>query len=122
MWGVMVSEQVRQRFLRDPLPIRLGGLAADLARIASFSENPLNCEAVASLLEEGKYFAEWIAPEAPLETQAVLADLQVALAVWEHRWLNKSPVPTMRADAQRKSDELLVLAGLAEEAKVEDDK
>ncbi|TXT23563.1 MAG: hypothetical protein FD131_5196 [Rhodocyclaceae bacterium] len=55
----MVSEPVRQRFLRDPLPIRLGGLAADLARIASFSENPANRHAVASLLEEGKYFAEW---------------------------------------------------------------
>lgn len=108
----MVSEQIRQRFLRDPLPIRLGGLAADLARIASFSENPANRQAVASLLEEGKYFAEWSAPEAPLETQALLAELQVTLAVWEHRWLNGIPNQTMRTEAQRKSDELLALAGL----------
>lgn len=111
----MVSDQVRRRFLRDPLPIRLGGLAADLARIASFSENPANHQAVTSVLEEGKYFAEWIASDAPLETQAVLAELQVLLAVWERGWLNRNPVPTMRADAQRKSDELLVLAGLARE-------
>lgn len=108
----MISEQVRQRFLQDRLPIRLGGLAADLARIASFSENPGNHRAVASLLEEGKYFAEWIAPEAPLKTQVFLAELQVTLAVWERHWLNATPHPAMRIEAQRKSDELLALAGL----------
>lgn len=108
----MVSEHIRHRLLRDPLPIQLGGLAADLARVVSFSENPANHQAVASVLEEGKYFAEWIAPAAPLETQAVLAELQVSLAVWERGWLSGNPVPTMQAEAQRKSDELLSLAGL----------
>ena len=109
---MMVSDQVRQRFLRVPLPRRLGNLAADLARIASFAENPKNHQAVASLLEEGKCFTEWAAPDSPLETQAVLAEVQVALAVWERGWLKGDPVPTMQADAQRKSDELLALAGL----------
>ena len=99
--------------MRDPLPIRLGGLAADLARIASFGDNAANHHAVASLLEEGKYFAEWIAPDAPLETQALLAEVQVTLAVWERRWLRSTPDDTMQAEAQRRSDELLVLAGLA---------
>ena len=109
----MVAEQIRQRLLRDPLSNQLGALAADLARIASFSENPVNRDVVASLLEEGKFFAEWIAPDAPLDTQAVLADVQLALAAWERSWLNGTPAPTMRADAERKSGELLALAGLA---------
>jgi len=108
----MVSETIRQRFLRDPLPKRLGSLAADLARISSFAENPKNRQAVTSLLEEGKHFAEWAAPDAPLETQVVLADIQLALAVWEREWLRGKPVPTMRADAERKSEALLILAGL----------
>lgn len=108
----MVADSIRQRFLRDPLPRRLGSLAADLARIASFSENPKNQRAVASLLEEGKHFAEWAAPDAPLDTQAVLADIQVALAVWERGWLRGTPVATMRTDAERKSQELLALASL----------
>ena len=110
----MVSEEVRKRFLRDPLSIRLGGLAADLARIASFADDPADARAVASLLEEGKYFAEWMAPEAPPETQAVLADVQIALAVWERGWRKGAPIPTMRDEAQRRSDELLSLAGLVE--------
>ena len=49
----------------------------------------------------------------PLETQALLTELQVTLAVWERRWLNGTPDHTMRTDAQRKSDELLALTGFA---------
>jgi hypothetical protein len=83
-----------------------------LARIASFAADPEEREIVASLLEEGKHFAEWAAPDAPLETQAVLAEVQLALAVWERNWQKGSPVSTMSADARQKSDELLQLAGL----------
>jgi len=109
----MVSEKIRERFLRDPLPRRLGSLAADLARVASFAQDPQDHEAVTSLLEEGKYFAEWAAPGAPLETQAVLAEIQIALAIWQRRWLSGTPDPSMRMEAQHRSDELLALAGLA---------
>lgn len=108
----MVTEDIRQRYLRDPLPVRLGGLAADLARIASFGENPANHQAVASLLEESKYFAEWTAPGASLETQAILAELQIALATWERGWLRGTAIPTMRTEAEQKSAALLALAGL----------
>ena len=109
----MVSESIRQRYLRDPLPIRLGGLAADLARVASFAENPKNRDAVISLLEEGKYFAEWTAPDAPLNVQEVLAQAQIRLAVWHRQWLTGHPDSHMPEQAQQWSDRLLALAGLA---------
>ena len=53
----MIKDALRERYLRDPLPIRLGNLASSLARIASCSENPKNHEVVTSVLEESKYFA-----------------------------------------------------------------
>lgn len=108
----MVSEHVRERYLRDPLPVRLGGLAADLARIASFSENPKNRQVVASLLEESKYFAEWIAPEAPLDVQAQLAQIQRSVALWELNWLCGRSEPSMSVQAKAWSDRLLEASGL----------
>lgn len=104
---------IRERYLRDPLPIRLGGLAADLARIVSFAEDPRDRAAVAGLLEESKYFCEWAAPDAPLEVQEALAEAQLQLALWHRRWLNNEPDPHMQAEAQRWSDRFLDLSGLA---------
>lgn len=109
----MISAAIRQRYLRDSLPTRIGGLAADLARLSSCAGNPLNQQAVRSLLEEGKYFAEWSAPDAPPEVQAELAEVQVTLAVWERRWLAGNPAPTMQAEAREWSDRLLKLAGFS---------
>lgn len=67
---------------------------------------------MARLLEEGEWFCEWAAPDAPLETQVVLAEIQLMLAIWERNWQKGLPVPTMSADARQKSNELLKLAGL----------
>jgi len=108
----MIASAIRDRYLRDPLSVRLGGLAADLARIASFAENPKNREAVVSLMEEGKWFAEWAAPEAPVEIQEVLAEAQVALALWHRRWVAGRPDPLMPEAAHRWSEQLLELSGL----------
>ncbi len=108
----MIPTAIRDRYLQDPLPIRLGGLAADLARIASWADNPKNHRAVASLLEEGKYFCEWAAPDAPFEIQEVLAEVQLQLACWHRRWLSGEPDPRMPEEAQRWSDRLLELSGL----------
>ncbi len=78
--------QLRERYLRDPLPVRLGGLAANLARIQSFSDHPAHCEAVARLLEESSWFIEWAAPDAEFETQLFLVECQRQLARWRLAW------------------------------------
>ena len=108
----MIRDALRERYLRDPLPIRLGNLASDLARIASCSENPKNHEVVMSVLEESKYFAEWAAAEAPPETQAILAEVQLQLALWHRRWLQGHPEPLMQHEVRRWSDQLLEHSGL----------
>jgi hypothetical protein len=78
--------EVRERYLRDELPTRLGGIAANLARVSTFSRNPGNKEAVNRLLDESKFFIEWTAGEATVETAAELVELQVQLARWQRRW------------------------------------
>jgi len=108
----MVSDTIRDRYLRDSPPVRLGGLAADLMRLSSCVENPKNRDVIATLLEEGKYFAEWAAPGAPLEVQSALAEVQVLLALWQRRWTAGRPEPLMREEAKRWSDHLLELSGL----------
>jgi hypothetical protein len=79
-------EAIRTRYLQDDLRVRLGGIAANLARIASSSFNPANCKAVESMLEESKFFIEWTAPDAPLDVKASLAELQIQLALWHLVW------------------------------------
>ena len=41
---------IQARYVHDSLPVRLGRLAADLARIASFSQNPAILVPVADLI------------------------------------------------------------------------
>ena len=55
---------IRERYLYDSLPVRLGGLAANLSRIKSFASHDANRDAVESLIGESKYFIEWAAAEA----------------------------------------------------------
>lgn len=108
----MLAERIRQRYLRDSLPHRLGGLAADLGRVASCAADGRDRQALGSLLEEAKWFVEWAAPEAPGDVQAELAELQITLALWHRRWLAGMTEPAMSGEAKSWSDRLLALSGL----------
>jgi len=74
---------IRERYLRDSLPIRLGGLAANLIRIKSFSDHPDHRDVIESLLDESKFFIEWTAPETGIDLQVELVALQLQLACWQ---------------------------------------
>ena len=96
---------IRERYLRDELPIRLGGLAANLARIVSFAGQPHETgkypSTVEHLLEESEWFIEWNGPDAPLETQTELVELQIQLAVWRRDgrsggWMKPNAVRRLR--------------------------
>jgi hypothetical protein len=68
---------IQERYLCDELSIRLGGLAANLARVKSFSDHPDHRDIVESLLDESKFFIEWTALDAEPELQADLVELQI---------------------------------------------
>lgn len=112
--------RIRTRYLRDPLPVRLGGLASNLARIKSSSLNPENRAITVSVLDESKHFIEWTAAEAEIEVAAELVELQLQLVRWQRTWPTIWPDPVQRQEvadtAKRWSDRVLELSGLLEEA------
>lgn len=89
--------QIQERYLRDDLPIRLGGLAANLSRIKSFSANDASYAVVESLIDESKMFIEWTAAQTEIHTAEKLVDIQIQLALWQFQW------ETIWADASKRS-------------------
>jgi hypothetical protein len=49
----------REGYFRDNLPVRLGGLAANLSRIKSFPAHDASPEVVESIINESKFFMVW---------------------------------------------------------------
>ncbi len=95
---------IRERYMRDDLSVRLGGLAANLGRIKSFSGNESNRNVVESLIEESKYFIEWTAPEAEIETAAQLVELQRELVRWQFTLAQLWPDSNHRKQLAEKSN------------------
>ena len=111
---------IQERYLRDRIPVRLGGLAANLRRIKSFAAQETSREAVASLIEESKYFIEWTARDTQIETAAQLVELQVQLARWQLTWSQIWSDPSRRQQIAEQSlvwsERVLALSGLLQSA------
>lgn len=114
----MIKDSIRRRFLRDDPTVRLGGIAANLARIHSFSDNVEHGDAVENLIIESRFFIEWTAPYlSDVDQQAVLLDLQRVLTRWLRHWTqtwqNEQQRLELAVSAQRWSDQMLEMSGLA---------
>jgi len=107
---------IQERYMQDELPVRLGGLAANLSRIKSFSANEASRETVASLIDESKMFIEWTAAQAEINTAAVMVDVQVQLSLWQIRWERIGADPAKRKQLAEQSGiwskQILELSGL----------
>jgi hypothetical protein len=110
---------IRERYMHDTPPVRLGNLAANLARIQSFSDNPDHRDIVESLLEESAFFIEWTAQELELDTCVALVELQRLLVHWRHTWSIVRADPSLRSEianqAQAWSRRVLRMAGFLPE-------
>ncbi len=107
---------IRERYLRDSVPVRLGGIAADLRRIKSFAAQDAGREVVASLIDECKSFIEWTARDTQTDTAAQLVELQVELARWQLNWARIWSDPLGRQELAEQSlawsERVLALSGL----------
>lgn len=109
-------EKLRERFLSDPLPQRLGGLAATFGRISSSARNSSDPIHVANLLDEAKHFIEWTAAETEPETAAELVQMQTMITLWQKAWTEASQSPKQRlllsVQAKNWSDKAVDFSGL----------
>jgi len=110
---------VRERYMRDEPRIRLGGLAANLARVQSFSRHPDHQAEVAHLIEQSAFFIEWTARDVGDDIQPVLADLQRRLVrwrgSWETIWSDPDRLRSIAAEAGSWSEQILKMSGLLDE-------
>lgn len=94
----------------------MGALAANLARIASFSDNTQHRSVVAYLLEESKWFIEWTVPGVDLAIQEILVELQIQLALqhrrWSDVWNQEERRRAMAEEAHAWSRRLIELSGI----------
>lgn len=110
------KEKLRERFLRDPLPRRLGGLAATLGRISSSTRNSSDPASTANLLDEAKHLIEWTAAETDSEKASELVQIQIMISLWQRAWMEASQNPKQRillsVQAKEWSDKALEFSGL----------
>ena len=108
--------KLRERFLRDPLPRRLGGLASTLGRISSSARKSTDPNMVSDLLDEAKCLIEWTAADAEPETAAELVRMQTMISLWQRAWKEASQNPKQRillsVQAKDWSDKVVDFSGL----------
>lgn len=106
----------KDRYLRDHLPVRLGNLASNLARIDSISKHPTLSESASNVVIESKLFIEWTAADASLSQQVELLELQRTLArwrlAWDEIWDDSERRGSIAAEARQWSNRILELSGL----------
>jgi len=101
-------EIIKKRFLKDDITVRLGGIASNLARLKSFSKMPDNKKVIRDLIEESKFFIEWTAPEASLDIQQELVNIQLKLALYQY----SAEQNEIANSADKWADKLIKLSGI----------
>jgi len=109
----------RVRFVRDAAPVRLGGVAANLARIQSACANEAHAELARNMIQDSEYLIEWTAPDAEINTASELVEMQIQLAVWRRKWQsiwnNIEQRQRVATQAGQWSARVLELSGLLDE-------
>ena len=103
-------KRMRDRYLRDKRPVRLGNLASSLLRLSTWVRMGHPDEAVIDLMREIAWYMEWNGDLASLE----LANMQREICRWRRIW----PVETARSilvlRALQMSNKVLEWSGLEE--------
>jgi hypothetical protein len=101
-------KRMRERYVRDEAPVRLGNLASDLLRLSNWVRTQQKDESVVDLMREIAWFLEWTGDLALPE----LVDMQREICRWRRVWPVDSARSILAFRALRMSNRALELSGL----------
>ena len=112
-------DRLRERYMRDPLPVRLGNLVSSLTHLSTSGGMRSQHDYVPRMISECKHFIERTGREADLPYVEGLHNLQVKLAGRQLHWetLRNDLEATERvaAETRASSDQVLQWSGLLDE-------
>ena len=103
-------QRLRERYLRDEPPVRLGNLASDLLRLGQWVQMRRNDDEIVDLMREIAWCMEWVGDSATAE----LADMQREICRWRRAWPAESARSILALRARQMSERVLEMSGLVE--------
>jgi hypothetical protein len=101
-------KRMRERFLRDRTPVRLGNLASSLLRLSKWVQMEQRDESVVDLMREIAWFMEWSGDLASKE----LADMQREICRWRRIWPIEPTRSILAFRTLQMSNRILEMSGL----------
>jgi len=101
-------ERMRERFIRDDGPVRMGNLASDLLRLSKWVQIGHDDEAIVDLMRRIAWLMEWTGDLASAE----LADMQREICRWRRVWPVERTRHILALRASQMSNRILEKSGL----------
>lgn len=102
--------QIRERYMRDSGPVRLGNLASSLLRLSKWVKMKQRDDSVIDLMREIAWFMEWNGDLSLVE----IVDMQREICRWRRHWPVESGRSELELRAIQMSNRVLGLSGLRE--------
>ena len=101
-------KRMRERFIRDDGPVRIGNLASDLLRLSKWVQIGHDDEAIVDLMRRIAWLMEWTGDLASAE----LADMQREICRWRRVWPVERTRHILALRASQMSNRILEKSGL----------
>ena len=104
-------QKMRERFIQDRSPVRMGNLASDMLRLSKWIQARHNDEAIIDLMREIVWLMEWSGDLASPE----LANMQREICRWRRVWPVEQTRSILASRALQMSNRILAWSGLLEQ-------
>ena len=108
-------KKMRERFIRDRSPVRMGNLASDLLRLSKWIQAMHNNQAIIDLMREIAWRMEWSGNLASAE----LVEMQREICRWRRVWPAEQARSILAFRAVHMSNRILECSGLSGQASSE---